>query len=234
MSTKDDNSAPWDESDEQVEVLDDDGDVDRKVKDRILKSREYVDSAEAALFVDKYDDLLDRAGRRMSPEQVKHILAERWSVVVRQYIRTVRPLLTSDEIEQAQYYWEELPVYSDTIEPPAQNGIDWPRFYRSDESDYAIAKSMEMNVDMSFEAPEPKPVELNGLRDVLQFQEQPLYWTVVYNPDSLPIQQESETLEAQLSLPKGVYEAAVEYTDEFLQEIGIGLEIGTGDPHGKT
>jgi hypothetical protein len=224
----------WDdEPDEQKEVIDD-GEVDRKVKDRILKARETVDEAETQLFVERYDEIVANSPRGTPKQEIDQNLSDRWGVVVRQYIRTIRPLLKSGDIEQAEYYWKEVPLFEQEIPPAPQDGVDWPRFYRIDARDYDIAREMGLDVGMGFEAPEPKDVSVNGLRELLDFQPRTLYWSVDLNPDAIPPNRDTATLTNEFTIQKGTYEMAVEYADEFLQQAGIGLEIGSGDPHGKT
>jgi len=239
MSEHNENNDPFDfefenESDEQKEVLDEEGTVDRKVKDRILKSREMVDQAETELFIRKYEDMRNSLPRGASHEDVESALADRWAVVVKQYIRTVRPLFVSDEIEGASEYWEEIPIVDEMVYPSPQKGVDWRRFYTSDQDDYTVASSMEMNVEPAFEAPEPKRVTLNGLKMLEEFESKRLTWTVVLTPSKFGKARKTMSLEDHFTLTKPVYEKAVELTDEFLQQAGIGLQISAGDPHGKT
>jgi len=238
MSEPNENNDPFDfefenESDEQKEVLDEEGTVDRKVKDRILKSREMVDTAETRLFINDYTEIAKNT-QYASREEIEDQLADRWAVVVKQYIRTVRPLLISDEIEDSEWYWQEAPIVDFEVTPRPQKGVDWNRFYHSEQPDWKTAQEQDLHVDMKFEAPDPKRVTINGLSELVDFEPTPVYWDVVLTPDKMEPERETILLDDTVELAKPVYEKAVEYTDEFLQQAGIGLEIGSGDPHGRT
>jgi len=74
-------------------VADDEGDVDTKIKTRILKNRKRIDDAEEALFVEAVTD----PNIRLAPEE--RILT--WGTVVKQFLRTIEPILRDEDVAGA-------------------------------------------------------------------------------------------------------------------------------------
>lgn len=207
------------ETDIPLEVSDEEGHIDRKIKNRILASRKRIDTAEEKLFVDK----LGSADYR-SPEEYQELerqLADRWGVVVRQYVRAVMPLLKDQDIEKADYYWNRAPIYETAIAPP-DGTHEWSRF-TGGKDDVTIARGM--GLPPLFDPPEPKTLEVIGLNEILEKKETTCRWDIVLNPGAIPPRQNVDSLALQVTLPKRAYERAVEYTDEFLQQAGVGLSL---------
>jgi hypothetical protein len=216
------DDGPDDPEDEQSKrVNDDEGNVDRKIKDRILKARERVDTREDQLFVQA-----PAMDVRMSQEQALNA----WATSIRQYIRVVKPLLTSDEIEGAQYYWTKVPLGGREISPP-DGEKEWSRFAYSDDPN---GLATQMGLPPSFDPPEAKTASFTGLQEIMNRQTIEKHWTVDMKPDAILPQENLDSLTVKMPVPKSILEKAVEATDAFLQEAGVGLEIGGDDPHGKT
>jgi len=211
------------DNEERKETVQDDGSVDQRVKDRILSARESVDETETHLFV----SAAAAPEVRLSQAQ----LATAWGTVVRQYIRSIEPLLRSDNVEAAARYYHEIPIHEQIIPPPDTEDNDWSRFAAA-ENPAALAR--EMGLPQSFKPPKPKRVTVRGLKDVLDKKEERLVWSFAKNPDAIPPQRERVRLEETWFPQKETLDHAVRKADEFLQQAGIGLEISSGDPVGHT
>jgi hypothetical protein len=194
-------------------VTDDEGTVDEKVKGRILKARQRIDDAEAALYVEA-----PASDTGISPKQ-QYI---GYQAMVRQYIRAIKPLLTSEKIPRAEYYHSKVLLYEDEIAPP--NGrYDWSKFANEQVDDTAI--KMEMGLRY-VDPPKPKRVSIEGLNEILTKDEISAFWSFDLLGSQGVAQTDIESLSHRERVPKRVYDAAVEQADAFLQQAGIGLEIG--------
>lgn len=197
-------------------VTDEEGTVDQKVKNRILKARERIDETEQELYIGAAID----GSVNLTPEKQQ----AGYAMMVRQYIRNLKPLLTSDDVEDSEYYWANVPIFEETFHPPDKDGYNWSLF-AAEELDNAALKR-EMGLDPGFEPPEPKTFEIRGLRDVLDTRTIELTWRFDKYAGRGVAEADIEELHINHPLPKSVYERAVERADEFLQTAGVGLEIG--------
>lgn len=206
------------ENGEHAEVLDEEGEVDTKVKNRIIKARERVDETEQQLYVGS-----------LVKESVSIPDANRlqgYGLMVRQYIRTVKPLLASAGIEKSEYYWKHATIFSQEVQPPAGK-YNWPLFCDPEIDNTKLKR--EFGLPSGFEPPEAKVFEISGLRDVLDKHQMSLSWRFDLAAGTGDTRTDIEELQVgPRPLPKSVYEQAVELTDEFLQLAGVGLEIGSG------
>lgn len=210
------------DDDERTEKVQDDGSVDQKIKNRIIDARNRIDEREDLLFV-----------RAQADPDVQLQNAEAlnaWGTCVRQYIRAVEPLLKSDDIQNASYYYYEVPIgHGFEVPPPDNEDGEWSKFAHTSNK---RGLCREMGLPSSFDPPKPKEVQFNGLIDVLNRPVIDLSWSFEKHPDSPgsnPVH-----LEATIPVPKTFLEEAVSHVDEFLQDAGVGLEISDGDPHGVT
>jgi hypothetical protein len=195
-------------------VTDSEGTVDKKVKNRILKARERVDTREDLLFV---QIAADRRSRLSHAEAVAA-----WGTTIRQYIRAIEPLLKSGEIEQSEYYYREKKLGEKEI-PPPDGEKEWSRFAGPGDT---TQTKREMNLHPSFDPPEAKKINFHGLKDILEKRQITLSWAFSPDPTKWGPEREIERLSVTVPVPKHVLEAAVSAADEFLQNAGIGLEIG--------
>jgi hypothetical protein len=208
-----------------AKVIDEENRVDKRLKDRILDARERVAESENEIFIGAP---LDK-GVNLTSQQ----LVQLWATAVRQFLRTIEPLLQSDEIEKSQYYYREIPILKDELYPPdgktkvtvgddvTTEGIEWSLFYNDNVDTLNLIK------DPSFEPPDPKTVEIRGLKDVIETEVISCEWSVVMNPSmhfSKPTKVAHPSVRRPLSKP--TLEFAVRKADQFLQDAGVGLEIG--------
>jgi hypothetical protein len=210
-----------DTTDGSIEVVDDEGSVDQKIKNRIIKARNRVDEVEQEIFIGVATDpeVTLRFGEKV----------QAWGMIVRQFIRTIRPLLTDDGIPGAHHYWTQVPLLDDTIAPP-DGEYPWSRFGDEETDDMLIAQSIGLPPEFATDdnPPEPKEIDIRGLRSVLERERVSLSWSFKKKPQAIPPESGPVHLSEDYPLPKSVYEAAVEHADAFLQEAGIGLELGKG------
>ena len=147
--------------------------------------------------------------------------------MVRQYIRAVKPLLTSDEISQSDEYWKNRIVYRTKVPPPDEPDYEWSRFALED-SPMTIAK--RMGLPPSFDPPKSKPVKIVGLQQLMNTEKISLSWHIDPTPDELPPAKDDRYVDIDRPLPKKAYENAVELTDDFLDQAGIGLGVKEVEP----
>lgn len=202
------------DNDGNKRVTDSEGTVDEKVKNRILKARERVDEREDLLFVQMPADPNSRLSRREATAA--------WNTTVRQYIRAIEPLLKSDEIQEAGYYYREVPLGREEF-PPPDGKKQWSNFARTDNETQVIRS---MGLHPSFDPPEAKEVRFEGLKDILDKQQISLSWQFNVDPTQWGPEVERERLNITTPVPKHTLEEAVSAADQFLQEAGVGLEIG--------
>jgi hypothetical protein len=212
-------------------VVDEEKTVDQKIKSRIIDTRKRVAKREDQIFV---GEPLDEDITLSRPQKVNI-----WATSVRQFLRAIEPLLKSDEIENSEYYYEGIPIYEDTLYPPdgetlvySKGGQDtitkeiiWSLFYDSEIDKRDLEKRTHFS--SSFDPPEPEQIELHGLKSIIETETLSAEWTVPLNPGVLP-GQDKYIAKPQITRPlqKKTLEQAVRVADTFLQEAGIGMEIG--------
>jgi len=228
MSHDQDNS----DQDDSAQVIDEENRISNRLKDRILDARERV--------AEREDDIFVGAPLNGDVAYSERQLTKMWQTTVRQYLKTIEPLLRSEEIEDAHYYYKELPlvdttlkpldgetliVYNDTDKDPESKEIAWSMFYQEDVSEMQILRGNSM-FGTDFEPPEPKRFTLTGLKDVLDKHETTLTWNVVLNPDKFGPDLKFARPSRTVTLRRDWLETAVRKADQFLQNAGIGLEVG--------
>lgn len=218
------------DSTEGAKVIDEENRVDKRLKDRILDARERVAEREDACFVEAPLNDMDH-----SPSDLVQV----WSTSVRQYLRTIEPLLRSDEISKSHHYYREIPILQDKLYPPDgktvvvteypgdkdpkvdSEEIIWSLFY-DDETN-----ARDLVTDPQFEPPEPEPIELTGLKSIIETERIAYEWSILMNP-STHFSKPKRIARPKINRPlsKRTLENAVRKADRFLQQAGIGLEIG--------
>lgn len=199
-------------------VVDEEGTVDQKIKDRIIRSRNRVDKREDLVFIQApLDPQVEQLNRR---DQL-----EIWGTAVRQYIRSIEPLLKSDAIPESGHYYGNHPIVKERIMPPPKDGIDWSLFHDDDIPQESLIREHE-TLDRSFTPPQPKTFTLRGLKSVIETDHIEVSWTVVHNPSAIQPRQTVSRIALSHPLKKPWLESAVRVADEFLQKAGVGLDIG--------
>jgi len=225
----DNNRWNGDSGDNPAEqVIDEEGTVEQKIKSRIIEARKHVDDSEDAVFI----EAPLREEVNLSRGEQVHI----WGTSVRQFLRTIEPLLRSDKIDKAGKYYKEVPIGEEPVYPPdgkypqdpnrgEQHTYRWGMFYRDGVENHELIQQ-HPKLTRGFEPPKPKQVGLQGLQDVIETKKASYKWAVTVNPDEPPFRQQTVFPEITMPLKKEWLEKAVRLADQFLQEAGIGLEIG--------
>jgi len=204
------------DNDSDKRVADEEGSVDTKIKTRILKSRERVDSAEEALFVEAATDETMRFNRQ------QQIVT--WGTMVKQFLRTIEPLLRSDEVKGSTKYYEEIEIGKEVLTPPDTDGYPFSRVSFTNKSDKQLRRMLGLPRGVSI--PKPMPVTFNGLRSIIEAPDvlEQRWVVTVDNSGPPPTHKEVYPHEKKV-ISKDIFVDAVRYADQFLQEAGIGLDL---------
>jgi len=207
------------EGDANEQVLDEEGDVDSKVKDRILEARERVDDTKHAVDVEEPLSADVELGRN----QKTQIFAK----TVKQFLIRIEPLLRADRIDGNEDYYTEMD------EP-----IGVVRLVPRDIDDYQFSLVARQRLDETqlrtmiglprdAEIPEPEVVAFSGLKDIIE--KPPVLthqWSVCVSKQGARPNWEYAYPEAQRPVPEQIYVDAIREADSFLHDIGIGVDTG--------
>lgn len=220
MST---SNKPPGEDDRVLEVQDD-GTVDQRIKKRIIDARQRVDDREDYLYVEAPVE----EGKTANGIQQDIY----WGMVVKQFLRSIEPLLRSDEIEDSDEYYRAVSLGSVQLVPRDTERYPFQQYATGGLSEQRFKVTYDL--PRSVELPEPETVPFVGLKSVIETDGVVSQtWTIETNSWTDPANQGVIQTADERPVPKRIYENAVREADEFLQQAGIGLEIG-GDPHGFT
>lgn len=195
-------------------VVDEDGKANDKIKNDILEIRQLVDVRDDDLFTAPLIDPELEINRQQAT------LA--WGDTVRRFIRKIRVLLTKDELDESEKYFEEVHLGTETLVPPDTQEYQFSLFVTSDLEDEQIKH--KLNLPRSMDPPEPEPFEFNGLKSILEYRTLTHSWTVCVNDDGPPPEHEYVNLQQHKPVPKYILEEALMQADEFLDKVGIGIE----------
>lgn len=214
-------------------MRDEEGAVDKKLKNRIVKARDRVDEREDALFVGA-----PLEGAALSQQEASRI----WATSVRQYLRAIEPLLRSDDVAQSEHYYTGRVIVDQDVKPPdgvypqpgspmegvePQRRYNWSLFYRDDvDLQQAIQSHDHDAFDRQFTPPEPKRITLKGLKSIIETETVSAEWAIVTNPGSIPPQQTQVFPSINAPLTREMLIESVRIADEFLQEAGIAIDVG--------
>lgn len=205
----------------EVTIEDEEGIVDRKVKEHVLNLRQQVDEDERLIYVE----------RRSDPHNPLSVAEanQYWGITVRQFLRGIKRLWTKDKtaVTNVQKYWEEQKIGEETLIPPDKGDY---RFSLTAYDQYSESELKRLiGLPKKSELPEPKTVEFHGLNSVLNQNRIQQTWLVKTDMRGPPPTHKSMTLSAEMPLPKHILENAVEAADNFLQQAGLGFEVGVPD-----
>lgn len=199
------------------QVLDEEGNVDEKIKTIVLKSRQRIDELEEAIFIEAATNPQVQIGYE---EQVVM-----WGTAVKQYVRNVEPLLQSPEIAQSSEYYEEIDLGEIQFIPPDTE----QRQYSLVASDRYGETQLKQLLDLprSADIPEVRTVDITGLKDIIETPPQMAeQWHIITHDPGSVTAREYETIATREAVPKETYELAVRKTNEFLHNAGIGMDVG--------
>lgn len=202
------------------EVEDKEGSVDQKLKTRIINARERVDEAEQAIFVEAATD----PGISLSRDEQISV----WGTVIRQFLRAIEPLLRDNDVKKSTKYYEEIEIGEEVLYPPPTDGYDFTLISQfDDETNIRRALGLPRGVDL----PEPKVIEFTGLKDIIEtdgiLSQQ---WLVKVDNSGPPPEHEYVKPTVQRMVSKQIFENSVRQADQFLQQAGIGLDLGGETP----
>lgn len=205
--------------DEELEVNDDEDYTDKKVKQRILNARDRLNEVQNSLFSE----------RLIEPDvQYSEIDALRaWGLLVRSFVRDITVLLKHDDVPDNEYYAYDVDLGTIQLVPQDTDGYEFSKT-AYDEYDAEYLRR-EFGFDREASIPQPRTVEFEGLLSLIHtknYVEE--RWIVVSNPQApRPEQEIIETMDRR-PIPQKIYEKALMQSDQFLQNVGIGLDL-TGD-----
>lgn len=206
-----------------VTIEDEEGVVDRKTKEHILGLRVQVDEDERSLYVEKASD--------PNYDLSVHEANQYWGISVRQYLRGIKRLWSSgdevDGVRNVKRFWEEMKIGEEKVVPPDKAGY---RFSLVDSGQWdEIVLKQKLGLPKRCELPKPVTKEFHGLNSILSQNRIEEMWVVKTKMDGAPPEHESVALRQMYPLPKHILENAVEVADNFLQQAGLGFEIGVPD-----
>lgn len=203
--------------DEDLEVSDEEKYSDKKIKKRILNTRELLVHTKNRLETE-----------RLVEPDVEYSEFEAfaaWANLVQSYLFELGILLNNEEVPDAEHYRDELKLGKIRIIPEDTDGIPFSNIVYDgvDEEDIIHQSS---RLQRGCVLPEPVTVAFEGLMDVaetdLVIERQ---WVVTANPQAAVPNQDRITVVGRQPVPEKVFQNALVESDQFLQNAGIGLDL---------
>jgi len=199
------------------QILDEEGTVHEKLKERIIQARDRVDNYENHVFIEATTD----PEIQLRPNERVAI----WGTSVKQYLRTIEPVLRSDEVTHSNKYYQQVHIGELTLYPPETDGYDFQRAARMNADDTTIRRALDL--PPGTDLPQPTNRTFQGLQSIIEAPETlQSQWEVCVNNAGPPPQHDYVYPQTQRTIPKQIYEDAVRHADEFRQQAGVGLDIG--------
>lgn len=200
------------------QVIDEEGTVDSKIKDTIIQARNRV---EKAFYQVDVQNPLEDVETLPKPKR-----DQIYAKTVRQFILRIEPLLTADAIQGNEPYYtasgEPIAVFK--LVPPDTDGHRLS-LVTLDKDDNTLRRMMDLPREV--ELPKPEQITFNGLKDII---EKPMIvthqWEVCVAKSGARPNWEYIYPQEERLVPRDVYRDALREADQFLQEIGIGVETG--------
>jgi len=222
---------------ERKQVLDDEGTVDKKLKSEIIRTRRRVS--------DREDDIFTRA-RLEGVDYTHKELTEIWKTPVRQYLRRIEPLLTAEDIDEAEHYYNGVELVSEDITPPSgptrvfvknagkyqsvKDGyavLPWDELYTNTVQKTEYKHLHELFSD-GMQVPHSRDHTVTGLLSVIKDHAPAYEWRVQLNDAINPADQLVAVPRVTRTFTKQELEKALRMADQFLQHhAGIGMDIET-------
>lgn len=206
-------------------IKDEEGNVDRQTKQQLMQLRKQVDEDERRLYVEMRSD----------PEYALTVekCNEFWGVSVRQFLRSIKRLWTgkeSSEVRNASHYWKEHEIGAVELMPPNKQNFAFADVAQMQAT--TKRKRRLLGLPRGVEVPKPQQKRFHGLMSVLDQTRVSHTWNVCLDNRGPPPEHTNITLQESMPVPKHILENAVEAADVFLQDVGIGFEIGAPDYFG--
>lgn len=204
----------------EVTVEDEEGVVDRKTKEQIMDLRGQVDNDERTLYVERMSD----------PEFNFSVMQanQYWGISVRQYLRGIKRLWSDDDemaVKNVDQYWEELVLGREQLVPPDKGDYQFSITRFEDKySDRELRQLLDL--PRGVDVPKPEEKVFRGLGSILKTNRISHTWFVKTSTRGPPPEHETMRLEVTAPVPKHILENAIEAADNFLQQAGVGFEVG--------
>lgn len=212
------------EGTDDIQIKDEEEYVPKRVKKRILDSRERVNEREDELFTARVVD------PEIDISEGQAVVA--WGNTVKQFMRDIEVLLERLDIESASHYLHDVHLGEVSLVPPDMRGYAFSRVV-DEQTDDAVLRQ-QLGLPRDAELPRPKGVPFNGLQSIIErepiLQEQ---WRVCIDASGPPPAHQYLYPEVGQPVPKWIYENAIRAADRFLQDAGIGVDV-KADPHFST
>lgn len=197
------------------EIVDEEGGFDDAIKQRIVAAQERVSDSR---LVAKRDAKID-PDVSLTPFQELRIYA----TAVEEYLLLLEPLLRSDELPQAQYYYCDVELGAVTLVPPDTDGYQFSLISHADQPDSRLRRLL--GLPRGVELPEPRHMEFTGLKSVIEADDILEYrWEVCVDNRGPPPEYEYVYPHTRVPVPESVYINAVRAAGMFLDSAGIGIE----------
>lgn len=202
---------------DDIEVADDEDYCDKKIKKRILNTRE--------MLIQSKNELETERLIKADVEYNDFEAFAAWANLIQSYIYELGILLKHPDVPKADYYREEIPLGRVEIVPQDRYGIPFSNIAYDDITKEDIV-FQSPKLKRGAKIPEPVSVELRGLMDVAQTDiVLEKHWVVTTNPMQAPPNQNRIEVVGKQAVPRNVFQQALAESDQFLQNAGIGLDI---------
>lgn len=190
---------------------------DQKIKERIHKSRTQLTEARNKL----------ETARLIEPsvDYSEFQANVAWGKLVQSYIRDLSILLNNANVQDSEYYRDDVELGYLTLVPQNVEGVPFSDIVYDDvDKDDIVRRSSELG--RGADVPRPEHVRFTGLLDLCQYdivlEKQ---WSVVANPRAAPPNQRRIQTADRKPIPQSVFKKALMEADEFLQGSGLGLDM---------
>lgn len=190
----------------RVHAVDEENYVDKERKRQILNSRLEAREWRRELFTNVRTGDMD--------EQVAVLL---WGDRVREYLMSIEPLLRNFSLPNAEELYKERELGQVQVYPP-----DELRNAAQGRRGESTSGLTVLNGDL-----EPRTHTIHGLKEVIDREYVEFSWSVQIRDPSRNPPRQSITETNSEALPRHILRKSVRDADEWLQNVGIGVETGT-------
>jgi len=202
---------------DEIEVADDEDYCDKKIKKRLLNTRE--------MLIQSKNELETERLIKADVEYNDFEAFAAWANLIQSYIYELGILLKHPDVPDSDYYREQIPLGAVEIVPIDCYGIPFSKIaYDAFSADDIVFESAKLK--RGARVPEPERVEFTGLMDVAQTDVVvEKHWVVTTNPMQARPNQNRIEVVGKEPVPRNVFQQALVESDQFLQNAGIGLDI---------
>jgi len=206
---------------DDIEITDEEQYTDKKIKSRLLNTRELVIKMNNRLNTE----------RLVEPDVEYSAYEARaaWAKTVQSYLYELAVLLNHDDIPQSEYYREQVDIGKIQLVPEDTAGIPFSKIvYDSVDEEDIIYQSNRLQ--RGAELPKPTTKKFKGLMSVAETDFIVSHsWVVLTNPREAPPNHNRITVQTQEPVPEDIFQKALVESDQFLMNAGIGIDIEAAD-----